>query len=119
MSDAAKHLEAIDGAALEKRAAAKGIAIPNALSIFNARMVAEELHETQFTLIPSMIAPSVEEGVGISFMNNEKRAIIECYNTGQILLGLSNARAMEVLPINSDKKEIHGALARVYEFLNS
>lgn len=69
-------------------------------------------------LLPSDVCPSVEGGTGIYFAENNKYADIEFFNSGEILVGLSNKidkpRVKEIR-IN----EIDETLNEIIEFLNA
>lgn len=95
-----------------------GSLAPNSQALLNARLVFEGLQQSENVLTPSLLAPSAENGVGISFMSAERRALIECYNTGRILMAEINGEKLNFVPIRADKQGIKRALERLYEFLN-
>ena len=55
---------------------------PNAVSRAAASSILDGLEEA--SLPPARLTPSAEGGIAISFVEGEKRAIIEVYNTGEI-----------------------------------
>ena len=57
--------------------------LPNELSENNAKTVLEKMKELE--IIPKYMEPTVEEGISISFKNEDKYADIECFNSGEIL----------------------------------
>jgi len=46
--------------------------------------------------LPDRLAPSAVGGVGITYRNGNRKAYLECYNTGQVVLLLSDAEAKQV-----------------------
>ena len=46
--------------------------------------------------LPDRLAPSAVGGVGITYRNGMRKAYLECYNSGQVVLLLSDAEAEQV-----------------------
>ncbi|MCY3022908.1 MAG: hypothetical protein NTW87_28350 [Planctomycetota bacterium] len=67
-----------------------GSEAPNACALQNAEDVLDVLADEDFDLAPTNVVPSADNGVGISFRNGERYALIECYNTGEIAAVVSN-----------------------------
>ena len=65
-----------------------GAAAPNSHAIRNTEDILKKLYDAN--LSPSRMAPSVEEGVVMSFSNGHRYAVIDCYNDGPIVVGLSS-----------------------------
>jgi hypothetical protein len=68
-----------------------GAAPPNAESIRNSRQLLRAMVNYGGLPVPA-IAPSVEEGICISFHENEMYADIECFNSGEVIGATSDGR---------------------------
>ena len=55
---------------------------PNARAVSRARMVERALGGLE--LVPQQILPSEDGGIGFVFVNGDRYADIECFNTGRI-----------------------------------
>lgn len=90
---------------------------PANCAIASARLACEVLHEIGFE--PARIAPSAEGGVGICFLNGDKYADIECFNTGEILAVISDRRdRREVWSVAPNKRDIEEVLDRIRAFID-
>jgi|GEM_PF-2846397 hypothetical protein len=70
-------------------------------------------------LYPNHVAPSVEEGVAFSFSRENKYAIIECYNDGEIAIALhESGKEPKVWEISFSDSEIQDALEEINLFIN-
>jgi hypothetical protein len=91
---------------------------PNLVSREWSRVILEILLELNFA--PTRVTPSVENGIGISFIKGEKYADIECFNTGEILAvtsyGQENPPVWEVA---CNREALKSALERIQLFLHS
>jgi hypothetical protein len=80
--------------------------------------VLELLLEINFT--PNKITASVENGVGISFIQGEKYADIECFNTGEILAVTSDKQGNpNVWQVDDNLDSIKSALEKIYVFIRN
>jgi hypothetical protein len=93
-----------------------GSSAPNSLAIRNSQTVLDVLHVLNFS--PISIVPSAEDGIAISFAKDKKRAIIECYNDGNIVAAMyeidSEPLAWNVAISEEDIKE---SVNRIYDFI--
>lgn len=73
---------------------------PNARAEAYARDILLELHK--LNRIPERVVASADDGVGIYITSGKKYAMIECYNDGGIVIGVSDRegdiRNWEILP---------------------
>jgi hypothetical protein len=93
-----------------------GSAAPNRLARFWARRALHELVRLNYA--PSTVSASSDEGVAIFFYSNEKRASIECLNTGEILGVMSKGQEPpEVWPILPD--HLTHATSRIKTFMTA
>jgi hypothetical protein len=93
-----------------------GSAAPNAMAIRNSLEALYLLHEMDFP--PSQLVPSAEEGVGISFASGERRAILECFNDGDIVvIRYEGDGCPETREIGSSVEEIKESLLFIYDFI--
>jgi hypothetical protein len=93
-----------------------GAASPNGQAMLNAEDILNRLYDAN--LSPSRMAPSVEEGIALSFSRADRYAVIECSNEGSIVVGLSfKGSDPKVWEIMSDS-DIDDAIERIYEYLN-
>ena len=89
-----------------------GSEAPNGLALWNAQTIFDVLHEVG--MVPYQIAASAEEGVSFSFVKDEKYALIECYNDGDILVAFSDSNGKRsIWMIDNTNKEIKDALERI------
>jgi hypothetical protein len=93
-----------------------GSAPPNRVAIFRARRVLQELLRANFP--PTAIKPSPDEGVGIVFVSASGQSTIECLNTGNILMILSQHGEPKVRYINQSSEHIQHAIEEIQTFLN-
>jgi hypothetical protein len=94
-----------------------GSAAPNYDAISTAQNIIDELREMDF--VPENVASSSEGGVGISFLKGGKRALIECYNDGEIAsITFEGEKEPTIWEISNGRLEIRNALDRIYEFIN-
>jgi hypothetical protein len=93
-----------------------GSAPPNHVAIRNSL---EALYLTlEMDFPPSQVVPSAQEGVGISFASGEKRAIIECFNDGDIVvIKYEGDSDPEVREIGGSREEIKDSLLFIYDFI--
>jgi hypothetical protein len=101
------------------RAANIGHAPPNAPAIDLARKVLELIQSFEAFPVPTLIAPSVEEGVGISFVSGHRRALLECYNDGTIAVGTVDGEKVDVRPVRDARSELVNALEWINGFLSN
>jgi hypothetical protein len=91
---------------------------PNSVALGWAHQCLNILQTINFA--PTKITPSVENGVGISFISGKKYADIECFNTGEVLAvtsdGQGNPIVWEVQPTNQG---IKSALGKIRVFLQN
>lgn len=91
---------------------------PNDAAIQWARFALQQFEED--SLIPTRVVASAEGGVAICFVDGNKYADIECFNTGGILGVTSNRRDRpSVWEILADAGEIARASARIRLFLDA
>lgn len=73
---------------------------PNATAKAHARDILLELHK--LNRIPERVVASADDGVGIYITSGKKYAMIECYNDGGIVIGVSDRegdiRNWEIIP---------------------
>ncbi len=87
---------------------------PNNLAISKARNILNTLRELDIS--PRAILPSAEGGVAICFTEGNRYADIECFNDGDILIGLSDPQSSPKVyetsmdNINKEILNIHGYL---------
>ncbi len=88
---------------------------PNLLAIAKTRLILEKLE--QLNLVPTDVCPSVEGGASIYFIKGNKYADFECFNSGEILAGISNSvDEPSVLEVDLDSVDI--AIERIQQILN-
>lgn len=93
-----------------------GAAAPNTKARFWARRVLDELVGLNFA--PLTVSASSDEGVAIFFRSENKRASIECLNSGEILGVLSEGlKAPEVVAISQDR--LKQAVGTIRTFLTT
>lgn len=93
---------------------------PTENTVDSARTFLEAMHSLENAISPSLISPSTEGGVGISFSFGNRKALIEFYNDGENLLALipenGNTR---FLPVQNSRQDFTKALEAINDFLNS
>jgi len=93
---------------------------PNLTALYWSKTVLELLLEINFP--PNKITASVENGVGISFIQGEKYADIECFNTGEILAVTSDKQGNpNVWQVDDKLDSIKSALKKIkiYVFIRN
>lgn len=89
---------------------------PNLDALYWAKTVLEILFSMNFQ--PTCITPSVENGVGISFVRGRKYADVECFNTGEILAVTSDGQNNpEVWEVTNHLENIEIALRKIRDFI--
>ncbi len=89
---------------------------PNAIAINHARLILGALVQINFP--PSHVTPSVENGVGISFISASKYADIECFNTGEILAVTSTGQGKPtVWEVGSNSAALRSAVRKIRDFI--
>src|SRR2546421_11203907 len=87
---------------------------PNEESIYWAGRALALLRELHFQ--PTRVGASVEGGATISFMDGDRYADIECFNSGEILAVISDQRGKpDVWTVPAHDAEIIRALERIRE----
>ena len=90
---------------------------PNELSVDWARATLEVLDE--LGVPPTCIVPSAEGGVSVCFVADKRYADIECFNTGEILAGLSGVGGPRVWEVAPNKEGIRLALDEIRGYLRA
>lgn len=89
---------------------------PNSTALYWARIALNILDEMSFR--PNHITPSVENGIGISFISDNKYADIECFNTGEILAVTSDRKEKpNVWKVVNNQDDIKSALENIRVFI--
>jgi hypothetical protein len=90
---------------------------PNKNSVIRAQSILVHLFRMKF--LPDKVTPSVENGVGISFIQGDKYADIECFNTGEILAVTSDQQCPpQVWEVENSPQEITSALRKIRDFIS-
>src|SRR4051812_30479042 len=76
-----------------------GAPAPNASSIKNARRIAAAIDSYSLPFEPVSASPSSEGGIALSFRNRTRRAIIECYNSDEVLIGTVDGEEIDTFPV--------------------
>ncbi|MGO9689909.1 MAG: hypothetical protein ACLP2X_15380 [Syntrophobacteraceae bacterium] len=93
-----------------------GSAAPNRDAFRNAEDLMMVLH--QKGLEPIRIAPSAEEGIAFTFMNGQKRALIECYNNGGICAAVfQKGMTPEVWTLGASTRDLEEAVDHIFAYL--
>lgn len=88
---------------------------PNEVALDWARKTLEILSQKEFS--PTQITPSVENGIGISFIHNNKYADIECFNEGEILAVISDGQGdVKVWEVEISMLGLSSAIDKIYAF---
>jgi len=91
---------------------------PNSISIHNTQDILGLLHIKSFP--PQKISPSAENGVSLSFFINNHYAIIECFNSGEIILAISKEKREPLIwEVGNISGEIDDALDRLIVVMNT
>ena len=105
-------------AQLSKNWDSYGAEPPNKIALNWAKETLIILSELE--LFPIQIGPSVENGVGISFMFGKKYADIECFNEGDILAVTSDRQGNpDVWEVEASTLGIKSAIEKIRVFLQS
>jgi hypothetical protein len=89
---------------------------PNSISLYWAKIALNILDEMSFR--PNHITPSVENGIGISFISDNKYADIECFNTGEILAVTSDRKEKpNVWEVANNRDDLKSALENIRVFI--
>jgi hypothetical protein len=89
---------------------------PNAIAINHAKRILSILVRMNFP--PSHVTPSVENGVGISFIRGNKYADIECFNTGEILAVTSTGNGdPTVWEVENNSAAIRLTVRKIRDFI--
>ncbi|MFZ0052558.1 MAG: hypothetical protein WAK96_12355 [Desulfobaccales bacterium] len=90
---------------------------PNANAIKNTQDVLDNLYE--MNMAPVSVAPSAEDGVTISITKDNKHAIIECYNDGDIMaMTYEGENQPDIWQMGSSLSEIKDEINRIYDIIN-
>jgi hypothetical protein len=93
-----------------------GSASPNVIAIRNSQDVLDILHVMQ--LIPKDINPSADDGIGITFSKNDRYAIIECYNDGDIVSVIYKGDGEPTAwNVGNSLTEIRGTIETISDFI--
>lgn len=68
-------------------------------------------------LIPSRILPSIEEGLAVSFIREDRYCDIECFNSGSIVAVTSDRVTPDVWQVKRDEEDIRRSLIKIASFL--
>ena len=94
-----------------------GAETPNDQAIYWAKAALQVLSDMEFP--PKRITPSVENGVGISFISGERYGDIECFNTGEILAVTSDRQGKpHVWEVETTEQGLRSALSEIRDFLH-
>lgn len=89
---------------------------PNSTALNWTKEILEILVCLKFA--PTKIIPSVENGVGISFVYNDKYADIECFNEGNILAVTSDRQGnIEVWEVEATTLGMASTIEKIRVFL--
>lgn len=93
-----------------------GSSAPNSIAIRNSQTVLDILHAINFS--PISIIPSAEDGIAISFCKGKNRAIIECYNDGNIAAAKYEIdREPLVWNVGISEEDIKESINRIHDFI--
>ena len=93
-----------------------GSLAPNNIAIRNSQTVLDILHVLNYS--PSSVLPSAEDGIAISFCNGKKRAIIECYNDGNIAAAIYEIDSEPLVwNVGISEEDIKESVNRIYDFI--
>ena len=89
---------------------------PNSIAISNSQTVLDILHTINFS--PISIVPSAEDGIAISFAKGKRRAIIECYNDGNIAAAMYEIDSEPLVwNVGISEEDIKESVNRIYDFI--
>jgi hypothetical protein len=89
-----------------------GSARPNRLAIKNAEDILHILSD--MSIRPDLIAPSAEEGVGISIVRGNIYSVVESYNDGEVWVCCSNPhKGRMIWQVGTTKEEFREAIERL------
>lgn len=95
-----------------------GASPPNATALHWAEVILNLLTEANIAF--SKITPSVESGIGISFISKDRYADIECFNTGEIAAVLSDGQGnINTWEVGKDTPSIKFALDKIHAFMEN
>jgi hypothetical protein len=90
---------------------------PNSLAFHTVEEISLILHEMDFW--PTQLNPSAEEGMSLTFYNNGKYGVLECYNDGNLCAAIyERDQEPNVWEVDNSVDEIELALDRINEFVN-
>jgi len=93
-----------------------GAAAPNRKALYWGHSVLAALFRVN--LVPAAISASSDDGVGITFRESNRRAAIECLNSGEVLAVISNGTfGPYVWNVPTDPMEIKRAVEEIKSFL--
>ena len=93
-----------------------GSKAPNSIALINSQTVLDILHQINFP--PMAIASSAEDGIAISFCKGKKRAIIECYNDGNIAAAMYKIDSEPLVwNVGISEEDIKESVNRIYDFI--
>jgi hypothetical protein len=90
---------------------------PNEVSVTNARSVFTAVNNLGY--LPTSVSASAEGGVGISFINGNRYADIECFNTGEIWAVTSDGTGNPQVWRVASPEEIVTALETIRGFIQA
>lgn len=94
-----------------------GSEAPNNIALTLSHELGDILHEREFE--PTRVLPSAEEGVGVSFASGEKRAIIECFNDGDVVaVTYEDDGEPRVWEVGSSEVDLREAVDHIYDFIH-
>ncbi len=96
-----------------------GSAAPNATAFHTVDEILFVLHEMELRLEPKAAAPSAEDGIALLFSEEDKEALIECSNEGEVA-AIVYRRGKDSLAwtIGDSRDEIREALQRIDAYIH-
>lgn len=93
-----------------------GAETPNETSLDLARRILEQLSNLLFE--PSRVVPSAEGGVAIIFQEDDRYALFECFNDGDIAGMMMDRQAVrDVFQVDVDTAELGQAIEQIRAFI--
>lgn len=93
-----------------------GSSAPNSIAIRNSQTFLDTLHILNFS--PSSIVPSAEDGIAISFAKGKRRAIVECYNDGNIVAAKYEIDSEPLVwNVGISEEDIKESINQIYDFI--
>jgi hypothetical protein len=93
-----------------------GSSAPNNIALRNSQTVLDILHRINFP--PISIVPSAEDGIAISFAIGKSRAIIECYNDGNIAAAMYKIDSEPLVwNVGISEEDIKESINQIYDFI--